>query len=196
MIAVQISPPRFEPKKIYMVLRWSAGVGVNAAEVGVICHGFRGENGHCGAGKHGDLEGAAENEGGHPLGIFAAAEGVLADDVAGGRDADAEEVADAACGGVGVEGGADLGRGQGANLSSGEGIEVKGELVVAEADIPGYGLGGVVGGAPGPSLLGVGGAGEGRQQDCAEELGSGHGLRMTLGGGLSNFGGIPPGIRR
>ena len=177
-----------DPRSLYAGL---ARVGEGAADVGVVGDGFAGEDGHVGAREEGDLEGAAGDEGDDPLGFVGAAEGVLVEESFVAGDAGAVEVADGGGALVEVEGGADLGGGEGADLGHGEGGEVDRDFFGREADVAGDGGGVLACGAPVAALLGgcEGEAGEGGEQERADERGSVHGSSMTLRRGLIKLGG-------
>ena len=73
----------------------STDVGIAAAEGCRVGDGLRGEGGDGGAGEHGQPERLAGDVGEDPVGIFAAAEGVVLQELPGAGDADAVEVAGA-----------------------------------------------------------------------------------------------------
>lgn len=150
----------------------SALVGEDAAEAGVVGHGLGGEGGDGGAGEEGELEVAAVGVGDDPVGLFAAAESVVVEEMFGVGDAEAVEVAGSGGRGSGVEEGARLGGLERADLGEGVGGEVDDEFVGREDDVAGDGFGVGALGAPVALVLGADGgrADEGAGQSCAEEF--------------------------
>lgn len=105
----------------------------------------------------------ADGVGDHPLGVLGAAEGVFAEEFAGGGDVEAVEACVPSRGrggvGVGVEEGADFSFLEGADAGDGEADEVDYELFFGEGDVSGDGTGGIAGGAPVAAFLGCNGKG-------------------------------------
>jgi len=122
--------------------------GIGSAEIGGILQGFKGHERGIVSGEESDLQRAASDINRYPLGVLRAAERVLLEETARGRNTDAVELA-IACGVHGfVEGGTDLGWLEQTDRRDGEGCKVDGDFGAGEGDVACDVRGRVAGGSP------------------------------------------------
>ncbi len=118
-----------------------ANVRKDTAKIARVAQGIGGEDRHIPSGEEGDVKTAAGDVGGHPLGVFAAAESIVAQEPLGAWDAQTVEAAGPPEAAFGIEGGGQFGGLQLADLRDGEPNEVDGELGFRNGYVAGDGIG-------------------------------------------------------